>query len=75
MPAGIGSRSSLLDLPFDLPFDMPSPSLPRLRRPEVPVELMGLEPTTPCLQSKCSSQLSYSPAGGPAEHRGRAGSG
>ena len=25
------------------------------------VELMGLEPTTPCLQSRCSSQLSYSP--------------
>ena len=25
------------------------------------VELMGLEPTTPCLQSKCSSRLSYSP--------------
>ena len=30
------------------------------------VELMGLEPTTPCLQSRCSSQLSYSPEGGPA---------
>ena len=25
------------------------------------VELMGIEPTTPCLQSRCSSQLSYSP--------------
>ncbi len=25
------------------------------------VELIGLEPTTPCLQSRCSSQLSYSP--------------
>ena len=25
------------------------------------MELMGLEPTTPCLQSRCSSQLSYSP--------------
>ena len=25
------------------------------------VELMGLEPTTSCLQSRCSSQLSYSP--------------
>jgi hypothetical protein len=23
---------------------------------------MGLEPTTPCLQSRCSSQLSYVPA-------------
>jgi hypothetical protein len=22
---------------------------------------MGLEPTTPCLQSRCSSQLSYVP--------------
>ena len=27
------------------------------------VETMGLEPTTPCLQSRCSSQLSYVPAG------------
>jgi hypothetical protein len=26
-----------------------------------PVETMGLEPTTPCLQSRCSSQLSYVP--------------
>ena len=25
------------------------------------VEAMGLEPTTPCLQSRCSSQLSYAP--------------
>src|SRR5687767_1316345 len=25
------------------------------------VEAMGLEPTTPCLQSTCSSQLSYAP--------------
>ncbi len=25
------------------------------------VELVGVEPTTPCLQSRCSSQLSYSP--------------
>jgi hypothetical protein len=24
---------------------------------------MGLEPTTPCLQSRCSSQLSYAPGG------------
>ena len=23
--------------------------------------MMGLEPTTPCLQSRCSSQLSYIP--------------
>ena len=27
------------------------------------VEMMGLEPTTPCLQSRCSSQLSYIPLG------------
>ena len=27
------------------------------------VEAMGLEPTTPCLQSRCSSQLSYAPGG------------
>src|SRR5207248_11511260 len=26
------------------------------------VETMGLEPTTPCLQSRCSSQLSYVPS-------------
>ena len=26
-----------------------------------PVELRGFEPRTPCLQSRCSSQLSYSP--------------
>jgi hypothetical protein len=25
------------------------------------VETMGLEPTTPCMQSRCSSQLSYVP--------------
>jgi hypothetical protein len=27
------------------------------------VETMGIEPTTPCLQSRCSSQLSYVPEG------------
>ena len=30
------------------------------RTPEV-VELIGIEPTTPCLQSRCSPKLSYSP--------------
>ena len=30
------------------------------------VETMGLEPTTPCLQSRCSSQLSYVPEWGVA---------
>ncbi len=25
------------------------------------MELRGIEPLTPCLQSRCSSQLSYSP--------------
>ena len=25
------------------------------------VELIGIEPTTPCLQSRCSPRLSYSP--------------
>ena len=25
------------------------------------MELIGIEPTPPCLQSRCSSQLSYSP--------------
>ncbi len=29
--------------------------------PRNPVETMGFEPTTPCLQSRCSSQLSYVP--------------
>jgi hypothetical protein len=31
--------------------------------------MMGLEPTTPCLQSRCSSQLSYIPLwqSGPAD--------
>ena len=33
------------------------------------VELMGLEPTTPCLQSRCSSQLSYSPSREPRWYR------
>ena len=34
------------------------------------VEVMGIEPTTPCLQSRCSSQLSYTPEGSD-QHRGR----
>ncbi len=32
--------------------------------PMILVETMGLEPTTSCLQSKCSSQLSYVPENG-----------
>ena len=36
------------------------------------VETMGLEPTTPCLQSRCSSQLSYVPEGIPMVPIGRA---
>ena len=28
---------------------------------EISVELRGIEPLTSCLQSRCSSQLSYSP--------------
>ena len=28
------------------------------------VEIVGVEPTTPCLQSRCSSQLSYTPESG-----------
>ena len=32
--------------------------------PPIPVELRGFEPRTPCLQSRCSSQLSYSPPQG-----------
>ena len=30
-------------------------------RTERVVEIVGVEPTTPCLQSRCSSQLSYTP--------------
>ena len=33
-------------------------------REKTMVETMGLEPTTPCLQSRCSSQLSYAPETG-----------
>jgi hypothetical protein len=32
----------------------------KAQRPHV-VETQGLEPWTPCLQSRCSSQLSYVP--------------
>ena len=31
------------------------------------VEIVGVEPTTPCLQSRCSSQLSYTPMLGSPE--------
>jgi hypothetical protein len=31
--------------------------------------MMGLEPTTPCLQSRCSSQLSYIPGYKPNRRR------
>ena len=33
----------------------------RLMVSEFFVEIVGVEPTTPCLQSRCSSQLSYTP--------------
>jgi hypothetical protein len=33
------------------------------------VELRGFEPRTPCLQSRCSSQLSYSPSQTPRPHK------
>ena len=36
------------------------PSVHDLKK-KLSVELRGLEPRTPCLQSRCSSQLSYSP--------------
>ena len=36
------------------------------QNPDRTVETMGLEPTTPCLQSRCSSQLSYVPERQPA---------
>ena len=32
------------------------------------VETMGLEPTTPCLQSRCSSRLSYVPGSDISSH-------
>ncbi len=35
--------------------------VPAVRNVSGLVETMGLEPTTPCLQSRCSSQLSYVP--------------
>ena len=34
---------------------------------ELFVEIVGVEPTTPCLQSRCSSQLSYTPMLGSPE--------
>ena len=34
------------------------------------MELMGIEPTTPGLQSRCSSQLSYVPGSGPCYGHG-----
>ena len=38
--------------------------MPRSVHDDRRVETMGLEPTTPCLQSRCSSQLSYVPVTG-----------
>jgi hypothetical protein len=37
------------------------------------VELRGLEPRTPCLQSRCSSQLSYSPVISGSDYSGSVG--
>ena len=43
------------------------PESPQRKRPDrddqvsFGVEIVGVEPTTPCLQSRCSSQLSYTP--------------
>ena len=36
-------------------------AFPELERLFGLVEIVGVEPTTPCLQSRCSSQLSYTP--------------
>ncbi len=49
-------------IPTD-PADNPSQTAPKSASRAVTdlVETMGLEPTTPCLQSRCSSQLSYVP--------------
>ena len=43
----------------------PSEALGRMPRDlrKCPVETIGFEPTTPCVQSRCSSQLSYVPEG------------
>src|SRR6185312_17079855 len=45
----------------------PAAEVPGSQKPSDPgllsVEAMGLEPTTSCLQSRCSSQLSYAPEG------------
>ncbi len=41
----------------------PGPKVVRGSNNGVLVEAMGLEPTTSCLQSRCSSQLSYAPEG------------
>ena len=42
---------------------LPTPRFP-FRRTKARVELVGVEPTTSCLQGRRSSQLSYSPIGG-----------
>ena len=47
----------------------PLARLPATGRPCAAVELRGLEPRTPCLQSRCSGQLSYSPNYAPSELR------
>ena len=39
----------------------PGPLPDRGSNEDILVEAMGLEPTTSCLQSRCSSQLSYAP--------------
>ena len=54
-----------VNVPLDVPWptgkrgcpDMPHSSDQRKHE----VELRGIEPLTSCLQSRCSSQLSYSP--------------
>jgi hypothetical protein len=46
---------------IDWPEDLPKPGFDLPPSTWAPVETMGLEPTTLCLQSRCSSQLSYVP--------------
>ena len=45
-------------------FDLLKKGYTKKARPDgraILVEIVGVEPTTPCLQSRCSSQLSYTP--------------
>ena len=60
------SKNSRFDPNVDVWISNPRPfvtSDPQERKSikELLVEVNGVEPMTPCLQSRCSSQLSYTP--------------